>query len=136
MSVAMKIGDKIHLGSYKLFIRDDEEAQITLKLPDSEIPLNIKIQFASNEDEPDKRRLEVTGDGQDALVIFTNWNSGLGVITQKHVNFAQSQDGDEVSFLASVRKGGKVRELDIQFLLKSVDSAEPELASQGEEQQG
>ena len=136
MSVVIKIGDKIHLGSYKLFVREDEEAQIVLNLPNSNTPLNIKIQFASNEDEPDKRRLEVTGDGQDALVVFTNWNSGMGVITQKHVGFAQSQDGDEVSFLASVRKGGKVRELDIQFLLKSVDSDEPDLALQGEEAQG
>jgi len=122
MTAVIKIGNKIQLGSYKLFIREDEDAEINLSLPGSDTPLNIKFQFIAKEDEPDKRRLEVSGYGQEALVVFTNWNSGLGVITQKHVNFAQSQDGDEVSFLASVRKGGQVRELDIQFLLDQVES--------------
>ena len=121
MTAVIKIGNKIQLGSYKLFIREDEDAEINLSLPGSDTPLNIKFQFIAKEDEPDKRRLEVSGYGQEALVVFTNWNSGLGVITQKHVNFAQSQDGDEVSFLASVRKGGQVRELDIQFLLDQVE---------------
>lgn len=126
----IKIGDKLLVDSSRLFIPEGDEAEIQFLLPQSENPLAVKIRFIVDDEGEKKGSVTVNGSGQSAVITFKNWNSLMGATMQKQLSFAESQDGDEVYFIASARKRGKVYCLDIQFLLKAVDE---ELATADED---
>lgn len=124
----IKIGDKLLVESCRLLVPEGDEARIEFSLPESDLPLSVTVKFVTEESEDSKGSITVKGKAQDAVITFRNWNSVFGATMQKQLSFAESQDGDEVYFIASAKKAGKVYCLDIQFLLKYAEVSAEEIA--------
>lgn len=110
----ISLGNKEILLNTSLLIPKDETVKIELDTKDGN-PIVINIGFAENED-ADKAKIEVSGENDVGLILFTNWIRPMGHTMVKAIQVAQSEDGDVISFLATASKTGDVYRLNIQFM--------------------
>jgi hypothetical protein len=112
----------IHLDQWEilltttLLITERQEAKIVL-MPDD--PLVVRVRFETSpsvEKEKSKATLSVSGEGNDGVLTFTNWNNQLGAAIKEPLEFATDDEGRQIAVMCSVWKIGECHQAFFQFM--------------------
>ena len=100
-------------------IPDGEEAGFFCQLAEND-RLNCTIKIVHDEDEELKKTQSINVDFEnDTFTIsFKNFNSPLGHSTSGPVVFGASNNGEDLSFLASIQKFKSFTKIDAQFMME------------------
>lgn len=119
----IKIGELTLIQSHTLLVPKGQIVTIELRLDedDHDEPLLLSLCFKEDEVNNEKKEkpksgLQVTGEGKNATITFSNWNKPFGSSLQEPINFAESIEGEEIFILANARSSGAIYELIIQFM--------------------
>lgn len=102
-----------------LIIPEGESARLTLTPED---PLIINIHFVTTppDGEQQNTRLEISGEGNNGGLTFTNWNKPLGATTPLPLEFASDDNGRQIAVMASAKKVGACHEVLLQFMRRTL----------------
>lgn len=112
----------VHLDNWEiiqtttLLINEGQEAKIVLT-PDD--PLTVRVRFKndpSSEGEIPKANLTVEGEGNDGVLLFSNWNNPMGAATKAPLEFAGDDQGRTIAVQCSVWKIGITHQAFLQFM--------------------
>jgi hypothetical protein len=115
----------IHLDQWEilltttLLILERQEAKILLT-PDD--PLVVRVRFETSpptDGEKSKATLAVSGEGNDGVLTFTNWNNSLGAATREPLEFAGDDQGRQIAVMCSVWKIGECHQAFLQFMRRA-----------------
>lgn len=101
-----------------LLIPEGQEARLLLT-PDD--PLIVRIRFENvppRDGEPLKTTVSVSGEGNDGVITFTNWNNPFDGVTETPLEFAGDDKGRQIAVMGSARKLGKCHQVFLQFMRK------------------
>lgn len=99
-----------------LLILEKQEAKIILTPED---PLIVRVRFENSpptDGEKPKSTLSVSGEGNDGVLTFSNWNSSRGAATQEPLEFAGDEQGRQIAVMCSVWKIGVCHQAFLQFM--------------------
>lgn len=99
-----------------LLIAEEQEAKIILTPED---PLVVRVRFKNDpvsDGEKPAASISVEGNGNDGVLIFSNWNSPLGSATIDPLEFAGDDLGRTIAVQASVWKIGRTHQVLLQFM--------------------
>jgi hypothetical protein len=99
-----------------LLITEKQEAKIILTPED---PLIVRVRFESTpaaSGEKPKSKLSVSGEGNDGVLTFSDWNSALGAANQEPLEFAGDDQGRQIAVMCSVWKIGACHQAFLQFM--------------------
>lgn len=99
-----------------LLICEGQEARLIITPED---PLIVRIRFEttpSEDKEPRKSTIEVSGEGNDGCLTFSNWNNSLGAATGSPLEIATDDNGRAIAVMCASKKIGECNEVLLQFM--------------------